>query len=299
VGVLGDFVGLPDGTQVTALPLIDTRPEVQAKGIWFARLRAKDIPAALQRLGLDWMGEEEIRAAAASPGAIWIDPVTKWQSASSDAHMSSERWASEHDTAVRQRAAARAGDLGRLFLVNAGKSWVPGAPQGYASEFGWFRTRDPKGPVIQPAWKASFGSHPKHDDAYNRLRDGALRREAREGRLRRRGPERDAGRHAVVTLWADLKRAYQPSKEARRRRQRGHSQVRRDRRLEQGRAVGLQLVDALGMVVGPVSSLADGGQAVLEASRRGQALRVLSAYGRDVTHRALHAWNRKERGMRA
>jgi hypothetical protein len=169
VGVLGDWVMLPDGSEITALPLIDTRPDVRSQGIWFARLRARDVPAALASIGADWATEADLRRAYAMPGAIWIDPVTLWRSDADSARMASEEFAARHDETVRKRAAegGRAADLGRSVLINAGKFWLPGAPPGRAINWGWLKTKDAAGPVIQAAWHpGGVRAEPAHDDLH-------------------------------------------------------------------------------------------------------------------------------------
>jgi hypothetical protein len=127
------------------------------------------VPAALQQLGADWATEAELRRAYALPGAIWIAPVTLWRSPADSAVMSTEAWAAKHDEAVRLRAAeaGRASDLGRAVLVNAGKHWLPGAPAGRAINWGWLKTQDPTGPVVQAAWQPGGArKEPAHDDRH-------------------------------------------------------------------------------------------------------------------------------------
>jgi len=159
--VLGGWVAIGPDLEITALPLIDTRPEARERGVWFARLRPRDVPAALARLGLEWPTEAHLRAAAATPGAIWIEPVTLWRSPADSAKMASAEWAARHDEQVRQRAAeaGRSRDLGARFLVNAGKTWLPGAAAGRAVNWGWFKGRDPHGPTIQPASDSHTDAH--------------------------------------------------------------------------------------------------------------------------------------------
>lgn len=143
--VRGGWIDIGGGIEMTRMPLFDSRPEVRARGVSFARLSYAEALEVAARLGARLPTCDELDRAAALPNAHRLSPCTL----PANGEERTEEWAKRHDLCVVTLLEARALEPGHI-LISAGKHYAAGAPEGKARICGWYDKDDPRKKIQHP-----------------------------------------------------------------------------------------------------------------------------------------------------